>query len=178
MGLCYVLSSAKAYQDAGHELIYAGSLPKRWQAFAKSELSSRIPQSLLIDGKVIDALHTLEQSSNDLLATVDQVYVFGDGEALSAVNAYRNLNNDRFKVDVKWIASVYGPMQCMLKGVCAQCLQWQIDPETGQRTKAVYACSWHHQPMDIIDLEHLDERSAHHRMQHTLTTQWLRSQLI
>ena len=177
MGLCYVLSSAKAYQDAGHELIYAGSLPTRWQALAKSELSSQIPQSLLIDGKVIDALHALEQSSNDLLATVDQVYVFGDGEALRAVNAYRNLNNDRFKVGVKWIASVYGPMQCMLKGVCAQCLQWQIDPETGQRTKAVYACSWHHQPMDIIDLEHLDERSAHHRMQHTLTTQWLRSHL-
>ena len=37
----------------------------------------------------------------------------------------------------KWFASVFGPMQCMLKGVCAQCLQWQVDPATGKRTKAV-----------------------------------------
>ena len=32
--------------------------------------------------------------------------------------------------------SIYSSMQCMLKGVCSQCLQWQIDPATGQRTKA------------------------------------------
>ena len=51
--------------------------------------------------------------------------------------------------------SVYGPMQCMLKGVCAQCLQWQIDPLTGERTKAVYACSWQDQPLELVDLNHL-----------------------
>ena len=49
-------------------------------------------------------------------------------------------------------------MQCMLKGVCAQCLQWQIDPKTGSRTKAVYACSWQDQPLEIIALDHLSER--------------------
>jgi hypothetical protein len=59
---------------------------------------------------------------------------------------------------------VYGNMQCMLKGVCAQCLQWQIDPETGQRTKAVFACSWQDQPLEVIDIDHLDAR----RMQNTV----------
>ncbi|WP_069471576.1 hypothetical protein [Candidatus Marithrix sp. Canyon 246] len=24
------------------------------------------------------------------------------------------------------VGSIHGPMQCMLKGVCAQCLQWQL----------------------------------------------------
>lgn len=56
------------------------------------------------------------------------------------------------------VAAVYGPMQCMLKGVCAQCLQWQIDPITGERTKAVYACSWQDQPVELIDLQHLQLR--------------------
>ena len=56
------------------------------------------------------------------------------------------------------VATVYGPMQCMLKGVCAQCLQWQIDPVSGARTKAVYACSWQDQPMELVDIEHLAMR--------------------
>ena len=63
-----------------------------------------------------------------------------------------------FSEDVRITASVLGPMQCMLK-VCAQCLQWQVDPETGQRTKAVYSCSWQQQPLDIIAIDHLESRN-------------------
>ena len=53
-----------------------------------------------------------------------------------------------------------GPMQCGLKGVCAQCLQWQVDPTTGERTKAVYGCSWQQQPLKLIDLAHTSARAA------------------
>ncbi|HVY53397.1 MAG TPA: hypothetical protein VHA13_02640, partial [Gammaproteobacteria bacterium] len=69
--------------------------------------------------------------------------------------------------------SVYGQMQCMLKGVCAQCLQWQIDPETGQRTKAVFSCSWPDQPLEIIDTEHLDMRATQNRLQEHLSNLWI-----
>ena len=54
----------------------------------------------------------------------------------------------------KVLGYVGGPMQCMLKGICAQCLQWQIDPNTGQRTKVVFTCSWQDQPLELVDLEH------------------------
>ena len=54
-------------------------------------------------------------------------------------------------------------MQCGLKGICAKCLQWQIDPDTGRRTKAVYACSWQDQPLELVDPGHLDQR--HHACQ-------------
>ena len=64
-------------------------------------------------------------------------------------------------------------MQCMLKGVCAQCLQWQIDPKTGLRTKAVYACSWQHQPMEKVDIHNLNERLGQNRAQEILTNLWL-----
>jgi hypothetical protein len=73
----------------------------------------------------------------------------------------------------RWYASVYGTMQCMLKGVCAQCLQWQVDPQTGERTKAVYACSWQDQPFEKIDLSNLDERLNQNNMQEQLTNLWL-----
>lgn len=75
--------------------------------------------------------------------------------------------------DVRCIAAVQGPMQCMLKGVCAQCLQWQVDPQTGQRTKAVYACSWQDQPVEMIDMDHLAQRSQHNRVQDVLNNAWL-----
>ena len=64
-------------------------------------------------------------------------------------------------------------MQCMLKGVCAQCLQWQVDPKTGKRTKAVFACSWHQQPIDIIDIHNLGERATQNRLQERLSQLWL-----
>ena len=71
------------------------------------------------------------------------------------------------------IASISTPMQCMLKGVCSQCLQWQIDPDTGRRTKAVFGCSWQDQPLDIVDLDNLDERLSQNRLQEHLTNLWL-----
>jgi len=74
---------------------------------------------------------------------------------------------------VEYLASVDGPMQCMIKGVCAQCLQWQIEPETGLRKKAVYACSWQHQPMEKIDIDNIDERLGQNRCQETLSNLWL-----
>jgi NADPH-dependent glutamate synthase beta subunit-like oxidoreductase/NAD(P)H-flavin reductase len=70
-------------------------------------------------------------------------------------------------------ASISTPMQCCLKGVCSQCLQWQRDPATGKRTKAVFGCSWQDQPLDIVDLDNLDERLSQNQVQEHLTNQWL-----
>lgn len=85
------------------------------------------------------------------------VWVFASPERMKAIDAYRQ-EKGYFNQATQFVAATYGPMQCMLKGVCAQCLQWQIDPATGRRTKAVYACSWQHQPMDLIDQAHAKSR--------------------
>jgi hypothetical protein len=78
------------------------------------------------------------------------------------------------KPEVPVIAPAAGPMQCLLKGVCAQCLQWQVDPKTGLRTKTVYACSWQHQPVELLDQTHLGQRQRQDRMQRRLNALWLR----
>jgi hypothetical protein len=64
-------------------------------------------------------------------------------------------------------------VQCGLKGVCAHCLHWQIDPATGKRTKAVFGCSWQDQPVDIIDLDNVEERLQQNRLQEHLTNLWV-----
>lgn len=76
-----------------------------------------------------------------------------------ALKALISDNPELLATDARLMAQAIGPMQCGLKGVCAQCLQWQVDPKTGQRTKAVYACSWQHQPLNLLDLEHTNARS-------------------
>lgn len=66
-------------------------------------------------------------------------------------------------------------MQCMLKGICGQCLQWQIDPVSKKRTKAVFACSWQCQPLEGIDFNHLSERSEKNKVVDKLEEYWINS---
>ena len=108
------------------------------------------------------------------LSTVTQVLVSGDYQFISLFMRAREgvLREDLTHSPPVTIA-VNGPMQCMLKGICAQCLQWQIDPTTQQRTKAVFACSWQNQPVEIVDLAHLAERSQQNRLQEQLSQLWL-----
>jgi NADPH-dependent glutamate synthase beta subunit-like oxidoreductase/NAD(P)H-flavin reductase len=108
------------------------------------------------------------------LQAVNRVHVIGSQHLVRMVQSARQgILKDYFMNNPIFIASIYGPMQCMLKGVCAQCLQWQIDPITGKRTKAVFACSWQDQPLDIVDLDNLDERLEQNRTQEILSNLWL-----
>ncbi len=107
------------------------------------------------------------------LADIDRIMLVGNSCLLKK---FRQAQADSLKPHLKnpqVTASVYSSMQCMLKGVCAQCLQWQIDPQTGKRTKAVYACSWQDQPLAWIDIDNLDERQRQNRVQEVLGNLWL-----
>lgn len=108
------------------------------------------------------------------LQEVDRIYVIGSKQLVRAVKeAQASFLKEYLTKNPATNASIYGPMQCMLKGVCAQCLQWQIDPVTGKRTKAVFACSWQDQPLEIVDMENLDQRLVQNRVQEILTNLWL-----
>lgn len=108
------------------------------------------------------------------LQDVDRVMIVGASHLVRQIQEARTTILQEYLIKKpSFVASIYGPMQCMLKGVCAQCLQWQIDPVTGKRTKAVYACSWQDQPLELVDLDNLDERLAQNHTQEILTNLWL-----
>lgn len=108
------------------------------------------------------------------LHDVDKIYVVGDPPLLREFqHARTSILKKYLTKDPNVFGSVYGNMQCMLKGVCAQCLQWQIDPETGQRTKAVFACSWQDQPLEIIDIDHIDARLAQNHLHEKINKLWV-----
>ena len=63
-------------------------------------------------------------------------------------------------------------MQCMMKEVCAQCLQPQIDPATGERS-VVFSCFNQDQALDRVDFPALHERLLQNGVQEKLTAQWI-----
>ena len=77
-----------------------------------------------------------------------------------------------FSKKISVTGTVGSPMQCMMKGVCGQCLQWQIDPETGKRTRAVFSCVKQDQPLDWIDLDNLSARQSQNRLSEYMTGLW------
>jgi len=108
------------------------------------------------------------------LEEVDEVLVMGwTGLLKDFQNAYKNELREYFKPDVDLTGTVGSPMQCMLKGVCAQCLQWQIDPDTGERTRAVFSCSMQDQPLMWIDVDNLMARQGQNRLSEFLTNKWV-----
>jgi len=70
------------------------------------------------------------------------------------------------------IASINSPMQCMMKEVCAQCLQRHVDPATGKAT-ILFTCFNQDQPLDHVDWDHLRQRLSQNTVQEKLSAQWL-----
>ncbi len=126
-------------------------------------------------GDLISALiECTQQQYWQSLDTFHQIHVIGDPELIRTVQCARsNALQSYLNTEVEFVASVYGPMQCMMKGVCAQCLQWQLNPDTGERTKAVYACSWQHQPIQLVDTQNITERLLQNQVQEVLSSVWL-----
>jgi hypothetical protein len=60
----------------------------------------------------------------------------------------------------------------MMKEVCAQCLQTQVDPKTGKET-VVFTCFNQDQNLDAVDFGHLRQRLRLNSMQEKLTSAWL-----
>jgi hypothetical protein len=70
------------------------------------------------------------------------------------------------------VASINSPMQCMMKEVCAQCLQAHVDPVTGERT-VVFSCFNQDQTIDRVDFSVLRERLGQNGTQEKLTALWI-----
>ncbi|MFO0680216.1 MAG: hypothetical protein U0169_27080 [Polyangiaceae bacterium] len=70
------------------------------------------------------------------------------------------------------IGSINSPMQCMMKEVCAQCLQKHRDPETGKES-VVFSCFNQDQDLDRVDFPHLHQRLRANSMQEKISSAWL-----
>ncbi len=133
-------------------------------------------------GNVVDAMACYAQDGLGMqsvpLFTVDRFIVIGSDRMMSAVAGARHgvlkafLNPRHFA-----IGSINSPMQCMMKEICAQCLQLHTDPETG-KSRYVFSCFNQDQPLDQVNFACLDARLRQNSVQEKLTAQWIHRCLV
>lgn len=199
MSAAHIQAVGPSLRSAGNKVLYVAAFKSADEVYSQEELEAAADSILWITevgepvtthrstdraktGDLIEILLSYAKTAVDHspdgpeipLQDVNRVIVIGSEGLVKLIqHARQGVLKNFFASDPVFIASIYGPMQCMLKGVCAQCLQWQIDPISGQRTKAVFSCSWQDQPLDIVDLDNLNERVEQNRTQEILTNLWL-----
>jgi NADPH-dependent glutamate synthase beta subunit-like oxidoreductase/NAD(P)H-flavin reductase len=107
------------------------------------------------------------------LHAVDRLIVIGSDGMMRAVQEARHSVLFPFlKPDHHAIASINSPMQCMMKEICAQCLQTHRNPATGEET-VVFSCFNQDQPLDHVDFGSLRTRLSQNGAQEKLTRLWI-----
>jgi NADPH-dependent glutamate synthase beta subunit-like oxidoreductase/NAD(P)H-flavin reductase len=107
------------------------------------------------------------------LRSVDRLVVIGSDAMMHAVQRARHgILAPYLKKGHKAIASINSPMQCMMKEICAQCLQQHKDPITGEET-VVFSCFNQDQQMDHVDFASLRTRLSQNGVEEKLTKQWI-----
>ena len=107
------------------------------------------------------------------LNTIDRLIVIGSDGMMNAVSQARDgVLKPLLKPGNRAIASVNSPMQCMMKEICAQCLQVQKDPVTGAET-VVFTCFNQDQPLEQVDFKCLRERLGQNALEEKLGALWI-----
>jgi hypothetical protein len=70
------------------------------------------------------------------------------------------------------VVSINSPMQCMMKAICAQCLQRHVDPVTGSEV-FVFSCVNQDQPMDHVDFSNLNARLKVNSVMEKIANRWM-----
>src|SRR5579875_602871 len=107
------------------------------------------------------------------LHAVDRLVVIGSDAMMAAVaRARHGVLAPYLNPAHKAIGSINSPMQCMMKEICAQCLQLHKDPATGQET-VVFSCFNQDQSLDHVDWSNLRTRLSQNGAAEKLTRQWI-----
>ena len=106
------------------------------------------------------------------LGEADRIFVVGSAGMMAAVGrafAPGGALSGRVREDCARVVSVNAPMQCMMKGLCAQCLQRREDGSLA------FACAGQDMPMDGVDFDFLHERLGLNGVQEKLDAAWGRA---
>jgi NAD(P)H-flavin reductase len=107
------------------------------------------------------------------LSSVDRLVVIGSDSMMHAVARARHTSLAPYlKPDHTAIGSINSPMQCMMKEICAQCLQQHKDPVTGEET-VVFSCFNQDQALDHVDWGNLRTRLSQNGVAEKLTRLWI-----
>lgn len=134
-------------------------------------------QDLAFVGNIVEAMVAYAQGRlGDTplqLASVDRIIAIGsDGMMRAVASARHTVLQPYLKPQHHAIGSINSPMQCMMKEICAQCLQTHKDPVSGAET-VVFSCFNQDQSLDRVDFSNLRARLSQNGVQEKLTKLWI-----
>lgn len=195
LGNAVLFSIAKALKDRGNKVVYFAGYKNPNDIFKQNEVEqntdeviwssdvgpaipARRPQDKSFVGNIVQSM--LAYAKGDLgearfdLRTVDRIIAIGSDRMMAAVGAARHsVLQPYLKKEHVAVGSINSPMQCMMKEVCAQCLQKHVDPQTGQLKEIVFSCFNQDQLLDEVDWKNLNDRLKQNTLQEKLTNVYL-----
>jgi NADPH-dependent glutamate synthase beta subunit-like oxidoreductase/NAD(P)H-flavin reductase len=194
LGNAVLLSIGQALREAGSRVLYFAGYKHSADRYKVPQIEScsdtvvwccdEAPgftpgrkQDLAFVGNIVEALEAYGQGRLGTpaipLQQVDRLIVIGSDAMMAAVAQTRhNALKPYLRPTVAAIASINSPMQCMMKEICAQCLQTHRDPATGAET-VVFSCFNQDQPLDHVDFDVLRDRLRQNTLEEKLTAHWI-----
>lgn len=114
------------------------------------------PQDISIKGNVIDSIKQI-----DAKLKPDRIICIGSSGMMEAV---KNVKATYFP-HAELICSLNSPMQCMMKGICGQCVQ-----KVGDAREYIFSCVCQDQDAEVIDFENLKARLNQNSLQEKLAS--------
>ncbi|HUJ14655.1 MAG TPA: pyridine nucleotide-disulfide oxidoreductase, partial [Thermoanaerobaculia bacterium] len=188
LGNAVLFSIAKAIRDNGCKVLYFAGYKKKEDVFKRDEIEAgtdeviwsvdagepivpRRAQDLAFVGNIVQSM-TWYAQSHDLKSVSRIIAIGSDGMMRAVKDARHGVLAQYLDPEHVGIGSINSPMQCMMKQVCAQCLQRHVDPATGKES-FVFSCFNQDQKLDEVDFLNLRARLRQNTVLEKLTNLWL-----
>jgi NAD(P)H-flavin reductase len=193
LGNAVLFSIAKALKAAGNKVVYFAGYKNGTDLFKREEIESATdqviwstdlgqeivpsrPQDVHVRGNIVQAMVAYAEGrlgpQRVPLAEVTRIIAIGSDRMMNAVRIARHAALAPYLNPAHvGIGSINSPMQCMMKEVCAQCLQRHVDPVTGKE-EFIFSCYNQDQDLDRVDFANLQARLRQNSVQEKLSTLW------
>jgi NADPH-dependent glutamate synthase beta subunit-like oxidoreductase/NAD(P)H-flavin reductase len=194
LGNAVLFSIGAAYRQAGSRVLYFAGYKRIVDRYMVSEIEAAAdmvvwccdeqpgfvpnrPRDRAIVANIVEAMRRYAEGALGetpiAMKDADRIIAIGSDRMMAAVGAARHgVLAPHLKPRHVAIGSINSPMQCMMKEVCAQCLQPHRDPVTGDES-VVFSCFNQDQVLDEVDFPALHERLGQNAVHEKLTAQWI-----
>jgi len=194
LGNAVLFSIGQAFRRAGSRVLYFAGYKRVMDRYRVSEIEAAAdvvvwccdeapgfapgrPQDRSVVANIVEAMRLYATGAlgpaTIPMSDADRVIAIGSDGMMNAVRAARHgVLKPLLKPGHAALGSINSPMQCMMKEICAQCLQLHRDPETGKES-VVFSCFNQDQELDRVDFACLRQRLGQNAVQERQTAAWI-----
>ena len=194
LGNAVLFSIGQAFRKAGSKVLYFAGYKKPSDRYKVEEIEAAAdvvvwacdeapgfevdrPQDKSVVANIVEAMR--RYAAGELgeqpisFEDADRIVAIGSDGMMNAVRLARHgVLKPWLKAGHKALGSINSPMQCMMKEICAQCLQLHKDPVTGKES-VVFSCFNQDQELDRVDFACLRQRLRQNGVQEKIGALWI-----